>query len=88
MGQCTIAVNRKLLDFAHANVSSGFDFAMSLASATSPVRIMQLQMDFWDERLKALVSQAEELRALSAELVASSNEPIRRHMRANRAGSA
>jgi hypothetical protein len=49
---------------------------------------MQLQIDFWDERLKALVSQAEELRALSAELVASTNEPIRQHMRTKRAASA
>ena len=88
VGQGTIAVNRKLLDFARANVSSGFDFAMSLASASSPVQIMQLQMDYWDERMKALVSQAEELRALSADLVANTNEPIRQHMRTKRAGSA
>jgi hypothetical protein len=49
---------------------------------------MQLQMDYWDERLKALASQAQELRALSAELVANTNEPIRQHMRTKRAASA
>ena len=49
-GQGTVEVNRKLLDFTRANVSSGFDFAMSLASASSPVQIMQLQMSYWDER--------------------------------------
>jgi hypothetical protein len=80
-GQGTLEVNRKLLDFTRANVSSGFDFAMSLASASSPVQIMQLQMSFWDERMKVLASQAEELRALSAELVAKTSEPIRAHMR-------
>jgi hypothetical protein len=80
-GQGTIEVNRKLLDFTRANVSSGFDFAMSLASASSPVQIMQLQMSFWDERMKVLASQAEELRALSADLVAKTSEPIRAHMR-------
>lgn len=80
-GQGTLEVNRKLLDFTRANVSSGFDFAMSLASASSPVQIMQLQMRFWDERMKVLASQAEELRALSAELVAKTSEPIRAHMR-------
>jgi hypothetical protein len=88
VGQGTIAVNRKLLDFARANMSSGFDFAMSLASASSPAQIMQLQMNYWDERLKALASQAQELRALSAELVANTNEPIRQHMRTKRAASA
>lgn len=53
---------------------------MSLASASSPVQIMQLQMSYWDERLKVLASQAEELRALSADLVAKANEPIREHI--------
>jgi hypothetical protein len=80
-GQGTIEVNRKLLDFTRANVSSGFDFAMSLASASNPVEIMQLQMNYWDERMKVLASQAEELRALSADLVAKANEPIREHIR-------
>jgi len=80
-GQGTIEVNRKLLDFTRANFSSGFDFAMSLASASSPVQNMQLQMSFWDERMKVLASQAEELRVLSADLVAKTSEPIRAHMR-------
>jgi len=80
-GQGTIAVNRKLIDFARANVSSGFDFAMSLASASSPVQIMQLQMSYWDERMKVLARQAEELRALSADLVTKANEPFREHLR-------
>jgi len=80
-GQGTVEVNRKLMDFTRANVSSGFDFAMSLAAAASPVHIMQLQMSYWDERMKVLASQAEELRALSAELVAKANEPIREQMR-------
>ena len=79
--QGTVEVNRKLLDFTRANLSSGFDFAMSLASASSPVQIMQLQMSYWDERLKVLASQAQELRALSADLVAKANEPIREHIR-------
>jgi hypothetical protein len=80
-GQGTVEVNRKLLDFTRANLSSGFDFAMSLASASSPVQIMQLQMSYWDERMKVLASQAQELRALSADLVAKANEPIREHIR-------
>ena len=80
-GQGTVAVNCKLIDFARANMSSSFDFAISLASASSPMQIMQLQVSYWDERMKALVRQAEELRALSADLVAKTNEPLREHMR-------
>jgi hypothetical protein len=79
-------VNRKLIDFTRANVSSGFDFAMSLAAASSPVQIMQLQMSYWDERMKVLASQAEELRALSADLVAKTSEPLRAQMRRTRLG--
>jgi len=80
-GQGTMEVNRKLIDFTRANVSSGFDFAKSLATAESPVQVMQLQMSYWDERLKVLANQAEELRVLSAELVATANEPIREQLR-------
>jgi hypothetical protein len=78
-GQGTVAVNCKLIDFARANMSSSFEFAISLASASSPMQIMQLQVSYWDERLKEMVRQADELRAMSADLVAKANEPIRRH---------
>ena len=83
--QAAIAVNQKLIDFARANMQSGFDFAMSLATASSPMQMMQLQISYWDERMKVLASQAEELRALSADLTAKTGEPIRQHMWAKRA---
>jgi Phasin protein len=79
-GQGAIAVNQKLIDFARANMSSGFDFAMSLATASSPMQMMQLQLSYWDQRVKVLASQAEELRALSADLMAKTSEPIRQHI--------
>ena len=88
VGQGAIAVNQKLLDFARANMSSGFDFAVSLAFASSPMQMMQLQVSYWDERMKVLASQAEELRALSADLMAKTSEPIRQHIRAKRASAA
>jgi len=80
-GQGTVAVNRKLIDFAQANLSSSLDLAKSLACARNPMQVMHLQVTYWDERMKVLASQAEELRALSAEIVAKANEPIREHMR-------
>ncbi|MGH6803286.1 MAG: phasin family protein [Methyloceanibacter sp.] len=80
-GQGTVAVNRKLIDFAQANLSSSLDLARSLACARNPMQVMHLQVTYWDERMKVLASQAEELRALSAEIVAKANEPIREHMR-------
>jgi hypothetical protein len=79
--QGTVAVNRKLIDFARANLNSSLEHVRDLAAATSPVRVMRLQMEFWHDCLETFASQAQELRALSAELVARANEPIREHMR-------
>jgi hypothetical protein len=82
--QGTVEVNRMLLDIGRQNVASGLDLARSLAAAKSPIEAAQLHLAFWGERMKALLHQAEELRALSADLVAKANEPIREHMRSLR----
>ena len=76
-GQGAVAVNRKLIDIARANMASGLDLAKDLAKAKSPLEFARLQMMFWDQHMKALAAQAQELQALSAELVAKANEPIR-----------
>ena len=86
--QGAIAVNQKLIDFARANMQSGFDFAVSLATASSPMQMMQLQVSYWNERMKVFASQAEELRVLSAELTGKTSEPIRQHMWVKRARTA
>lgn len=80
-GQGTLAVNCKLLDFARANVNSSLDYVKDLAAARSPVRVMRLQMEFWQDCLETFASQAQELRTLSAELVANASEPLRQQMR-------
>lgn len=79
--QGTVEVNRMLFDIGRQTVASGLDLVRSLAAATSPVEVARLQLAFFDERMKALLHQAEELRALSADLVAKANEPLREHMR-------
>jgi hypothetical protein len=80
-GQGTVAVNRKLIDIARANVASGLDLALDLATAKNPIEMARVQMAFWDEQMKALASQAQELRTLSAEMVAQASEPIREHVK-------
>jgi hypothetical protein len=74
-GQGTVAVHRKLMYIAQANVNSGLQLATRLADAKTPMAMMRLQMTYWDERMSALASQAQELHALSAELVANTAEP-------------
>jgi hypothetical protein len=68
-GHGALAVNRKFFDITVQNVKSSLDFAKSLAGAKTPIEVMQMQVSYWQERMGALASQAEELRALSAELV-------------------
>jgi hypothetical protein len=86
-GLGTVAVNRKILDFARQNVSSGLHLARSLAGAKNPVEMARLHVTFWDEQIRALASQAEQLRALSAEVVSKASEPLREHMRKRLSGS-
>jgi hypothetical protein len=81
VGEGTVAVNCKLLDFARANVNSGFDHVRDLAAARTPLRVMRLQMEYWHDCLETFASQAQELRALSVELVANANEPMRQQLR-------
>lgn len=80
-GQGAMALNAKLIDMARTNVTSGFDFMTSLATAKHPADIARLQMSYWDERMRALLGQAHELRTLSAEIVAKANDPIRAHIK-------
>ena len=88
-GLGTVAVNRKLIDMARANVASGLDLVKDLATAKNPIEMVRVQMAFCDGRMQALASQAQELSTLSAELVESANEPIREHVRRSlNAGSA
>jgi hypothetical protein len=80
-GQGAQALGAKLFDIARANVTSGFDFMNSLATAKHPADIARLQMSFWDVHVKTLFGQARDIRALSADIVAKTNEPIRAHIK-------
>jgi hypothetical protein len=64
-GQDALAVNRKLVEMTQANMRSGLDFAMRLATVKTPMELVSLQMSYWQERMGAFARQAEELRALA-----------------------
>jgi outer membrane biosynthesis protein TonB len=80
----TLAVNRTLIDFAKENMNCSLDLVKDVAAARNPMRVMRLHMEYWHDCLANFASQAEALRALSAEFVANANEPIREHMRKSR----
>jgi hypothetical protein len=80
-GQGAQALGAKLFDMARANMTSGFDFWSSLATAKHPADIARLQMSFLDESMKTLLGQARDIRTLSADIAAKANEPIRAHIK-------
>jgi hypothetical protein len=86
-GRGAVDVNLTLIDIARSNVSSGLDFAKSLAAARNPLEAARVQLAFWDGRLKAFADQALALRAASATLLAGANEPVREHPRPHRSGT-
>jgi phasin len=76
-GQGAVALNRKVIDIAQRNINSGFDLVKSLAAAKNLAEAMELQATYWRKQLGALTSQAEEMRALSTKVTASTAEPIK-----------
>jgi phasin len=79
-GQGAVALNRKILDIAQRNVSSGYDLAKSLAGAKNLADFVELQTAYWQKQLDALTAQAEEVRALSTKVTADTAEPIKAHV--------
>jgi len=80
-GLGTVAVNRKIIDIARTNIASSFDLARELAGARTPLEAARLNMAFFDERMRALATQAQELRALQAGLVTTASAPLREHIK-------
>jgi len=80
-GQGAVALNRKTLDIAQRNVSSGFDLAKSLAGAKNLADFVELQTAYWQKQLDALTAQAEEVRALSTKLAAAAGEPLKEQVK-------
>jgi phasin len=74
-GQGAVALNRKVIDITRRNISSGFDFAKSLAGAKTLAEAMELHSSYWSKQLNALRAQAEEMRDLSTRVTSDVVEP-------------
>ena len=79
LGQAT-ALNRKVIEIAQENVSSGFDLAKSLATARTLAEMVELRATYWHKQLSALSAQAEEVRTLSTKVAADMVAPINAHL--------
>jgi len=76
-GQGAVALNRKVIDITRRNISSGFDFAKSLAGAKTLAEAMELHSSYWRKQLNALRAQAEEMRDLSTRVTSDVVEPAK-----------
>jgi len=79
-GRGAAAFNRKIIDLAQRNLSSGFDLAKSLAGAKSLTDMVELQTAFWRKQFGTLTAQAEEVRELSTKVTADATEALKAHM--------
>ena len=80
LGQGVTALNRKIIEIAQRNIDSGFDLARSLATAKTLAEIVELRATYWRKQFGDLAAQAEEVRALSAQVAGDIVEPIKAHM--------
>jgi phasin len=79
-GRGAAAFNRKIIDIAQRNLSSGFDLAKSLAGAKSLTDMVEVQAAFWRKQFGTMTAQAEEVRELSTKMTADTAEAIKTHM--------
>src|SRR5262245_54899406 len=80
LSQGSAALNHKIIEIAHRNVSSGFDLARSLATAKNIAEVVELRAIHWRKQLSSLAAQAERMRELSAKLAADMAAPMKAHL--------
>jgi phasin len=80
LGQGAAALNRKIIEIAQRNISSGFDLAKSLATAKTLAEIVELRATYWRKQFIVLAAQAEEVRALYTKVGEEMTRPIKEHV--------
>lgn len=76
-GQGATAFNRKLIEIAQRNLTSGFDLAKNMAAAKNLTEITELQSAFIRNQFDVFASQAGEIRTLTTKIAADTSEPIK-----------
>lgn len=79
-GQGATALNRKVIDITQTNLNTGFDLAKDLAGAKNIAEIVELQASFARRQFEALAAQAEEIRALTAQVATDTANPLKDHV--------
>jgi phasin len=76
-----VALNRKVIDIAQRNVTTGFELATNLAGAKNLGEALELQADYWRKQIGMFGAQAEELRAVSTRIASDVVKPVKAQMK-------
>jgi len=69
--------NLKIIEFAHANTNTAFDFAKDLMEVKHPSELVALSTAHVQKRFETMIAQTKELTALAQKVTTDTAEPIR-----------
>jgi phasin len=69
--------NTKLLEFAHANTKSAFDFFQQLSGVKSPTALMELSAEHTRKQFETFTEQAKQLASLAQSATLAAAEPLK-----------
>jgi phasin len=70
----------KVLEFAHINTNSAFEYARQLAAVKSPTEFFSLSNNHLRQQFETLSKQAQELAAIAQKMTAATTESIKAGM--------
>jgi phasin len=69
--------NTKLLEFAHANTTSAFDFFQQLSSVKSPTALLELSREHARKQFETFTEQTKQLASLAQGATLAAAKPIK-----------
>jgi hypothetical protein len=72
-----VALNRKVIDIAARNISTGFDLVTRLLACKNLAEALEVQTDYWRRQSGELRMQVEEVRVLLEKVTSTALEPIK-----------
>jgi phasin len=69
--------NTKLLEFAHANTKSAFDFFQQLSGVKSPTALVELSNEHTRKQFETFTEQAKQLASLAQSATLAAAEPLK-----------
>jgi len=69
--------NNKIIEFAHANTNTAFDFVQKLSGVKSPSAFLELWAEHARKQFETLTEQTKQLAALAQKVTLATAEPLK-----------